>query len=90
MPRLIAARLIQAAVTLALLSFAAYGLIGLMPGDPIDLAIMGDPRLSAADAAQMRAAFDLDRPLLQRYLAWASRILAGDPGFSRLYARPVA
>jgi peptide/nickel transport system permease protein len=90
MPRLIAARLLQAAITLALLSFAAYGLIGLMPGDPIDLAIMGDPRLSAADAAQMRAAFDLDRPLLARYLAWAAKILAGDPGFSRLYARPVA
>jgi peptide/nickel transport system permease protein len=90
MPRLIAARLLQATITLALLSLAAYALIGLMPGDPIDLAIMGDPRLSAADAAQMRAAFDLDKPLLARYLAWAGRILAGDPGFSRLYARPVA
>jgi peptide/nickel transport system permease protein len=90
MPRLIAARLLQAAVTLALLSVAAYGLIGLMPGDPIDLAIMGDPRLSAADAAQMRAAFDLDRPLWARYLAWAGKILSGDPGFSRLYSRPVA
>jgi len=87
--RLIAARLVQAAVTLAILSFVAYGLIGLMPGDPIDLAIAGDPRLSTADAAQLRALHGLDQPLWSRYLAWAGRILAGDPGFSRLFARPV-
>jgi peptide/nickel transport system permease protein len=90
MPRLIATRLAQAAVTLALLSFAAYALIGLMPGDPIDLAIAGDPRLSAEDAVRLRALHGIDRPLLERYVAWAGRILAGDPGFSRLYARPVA
>ncbi len=89
MLRLIAARLVQAAVTLAILSFVAYGLIGLMPGDPIDLAIAGDPRLSTADAAQLRALHGLDQPLWSRYLAWAGRILAGDPGFSRLFARPV-
>lgn len=90
MPRLIAGRLLQAALTLVLLSFAAYVLIGLMPGDPIDLAIAGDPRLSAEDAARLRALHGLDRSLVERYLAWASRIIAGDPGFSRLYARPVA
>lgn len=89
MARLIAARLVQAAVTLVILSFVAYGLIGLMPGDPIDLAIAGDPRLSAADAAQLRALHGLDQPLWSRYLAWAGKILAGDPGFSRLFARPV-
>lgn len=90
MPRLIATRLLQAAITLALLSFAAYALIGLMPGDPIDLAIAGDPRLTPEDAARLRTLYGLDRSLLERYAAWASRILAGDPGFSRLYARPVA
>lgn len=90
MLRLIAARLFQAAITLAILSFVAYGLIGLMPGDPIDLAIAGDPRLTAADAVQLRALHGLDRPLYLRYLAWAERIMAGDPGFSRLFARPVA
>jgi peptide/nickel transport system permease protein len=89
MLRLIGARLVQALVTLVILSVVAYALIGLMPGDPIDLAIAGDPRLSAADAAQMRALHGLDRPLSLRYVAWAQRILTGDPGFSRLFARPV-
>nr|WP_282571991.1 ABC transporter permease [Roseomonas acroporae] len=87
---MIAARLAQMAVLLALLSFAAYMLIGLMPGDPVDLAIMADPRLTAADAARLRALHGLDQPLLARYGAWALAVLHGEFGFSRLYARPAA
>jgi len=88
--RLLAGRLAQAAITLALLSFVTFLLIGLMPGDPIDLAIAGDPRLGPEDAARMRALHGLDQPLIARYLAWASGALRGEFGFSRLYARPAA
>ena len=88
MLRLIGERLVQATITVVLTSFAAYGLIGLMPGDPIDLAIASDPRLSAADAERLRALHGLDRPLLERYLAWAASALAGEFGFSRLFAAP--
>jgi peptide/nickel transport system permease protein len=83
-------RLAQAAVTLAALSFVTFLLIGLMPGDPIDLAIAGDPRLGAEDAARMRALHGLDQPLLSRYLAWAGAAVSGEFGFSRLFARPAA
>ncbi|GGG22097.1 peptide ABC transporter permease [Caldovatus sediminis] len=90
MLRLVGARLVQIAVTLVALSFCAYGLIGLMPGDPIDLAIAADPRLSAEDAARLRALHGLDRPLLARYGAWAGMVLSGEFGFSRLFAQPAA
>ena len=90
MLRLIGARLVQIAVTLAILSFCAYGLIGLMPGDPIDLAIASDPRLTAEDAARLRALHGIDRPLLARYAAWAAMVLSGEFGFSRLFAQPAA
>ena len=90
MTRLLAARLVQIAVTLALLSLAMFLLIGLMPGDPIDLALAGDPRLTPEDAARMRALHGLDQPLLTRYLAWASALLRGEFGYSRLFAQPVA
>ncbi len=90
MIRLIAARLVQIAVTMAILSFAMFLLIGLMPGDPIDLAIAGDPRLSAEDAQRMRALHGLDQPLLARYAAWAGALLEGRFGHSRLFAQPVA
>ncbi|WP_236019758.1 ABC transporter permease [Sabulicella rubraurantiaca] len=87
---LILRRLAQIAVTTAILSLCAFLLIGLMPGDPIDLAIAGDPRLSAEDAARMRALHGLDQPLLARYLAWAQSVLGGNFGHSRLFAQPVS
>ena len=88
--RLLAARLVQIALTLAILSFAMFLLIGLMPGDPIELAIAGDPRLNAEDAARLRALHGLDQPLMSRYAAWAGGLLEGRFGHSRLFAQPVA
>lgn len=82
-------RLLQIAITLVILSACAYGLIGLMPGDPIDVAIAADPRLSAEDATRLRALHGIDRPLLTRYTAWAGGVLRGEFGYSRLYAQPV-
>lgn len=86
--RFITSRLIQAIMVIALMSFAIYALIGLMPGDPIDLMVAGDPHLTAADAARLKALYGLDRPLSERYIAWARSALVGDFGYSRLYARP--
>src|SRR6266436_6706211 len=71
MIRFTATRLVEIAAMLALMSFAIYGLIGLMPGDPIDLMRSADPRATAADVARLKAIYGLDRPLVERYLAWA-------------------
>lgn len=90
MTRLILSRLAQIVVTAALLSFCAFMLIALMPGDPIDLAIAGDPRLTSEDAARLRALHGLDQPLMARYFAWAGAVLEGRFGHSRLFAQPVA
>jgi peptide/nickel transport system permease protein len=49
-------RTIQTAITLALMSLVVFLLIGLMPGDPIDMMISGDPSMNSADAARLRAA----------------------------------
>jgi peptide/nickel transport system permease protein len=87
--RHLADRALQALAVLAVMSFAVYGLIGLMPGDPVDLMLMGDPRMTAADAERLRAVHGLDRPLLERYAAWAADALAGDFGWSRSFRRPV-
>ena len=90
MGRLLASRLAQIAVTLVILSFCAFALIALMPGDPIEVAIAGDPRLTSEDAQRMRALHGLDRPFHERYLAWAGGLLRGEFGYSRLFAQPVA
>ncbi|WP_142848665.1 ABC transporter permease [Telmatospirillum sp. J64-1] len=89
MLRHIFSRLIQSAVVLAVMSFVIYSLIGLMPGDPVDLMIAHTPGLTAEDQRRLRELHGLDQPLLGRYLAWAGNVLQGDLGYSRLQARPV-
>jgi peptide/nickel transport system permease protein len=89
MLRLLGTRLVQIAVTLVIVSALTWLAMGLMPGDPIDLAMTADPTLTAADIARMRAIHGLDQPLHRRYLAWAAAVLRGDFGYSRLFSVPV-
>ncbi|MGE3231355.1 MAG: ABC transporter permease [Hyphomicrobium sp.] len=89
MARFLTRRLIGMAGVALLLSFLIYSLIGLMPGDPIDLMIQSIPNITAEDARRLKALYGLDRPLLERYVAWLGSALTGDLGYSRLYARPV-
>ncbi len=87
--RYIAQRVAESALVLLIMSFIIYGLIGLMPGDPIDLMVSANPNLTPADAARLRALYGLDRPIGVRYLAWLGAAFQGDFGYSRLHARPV-
>ena len=80
MTRYLAARAVQTAITLALMSLIVFVLIGLMPGDPIDMMISGDPQMTSEDAARLRALYGLDKPLLERYLAWATQAAQGNFG----------
>ena len=89
MIRFTAIRLVEIAAMLVLMSFVIYGLIGLMPGDPIDLMMSADPHLTSADLARLKTLYGVDQPLLTRYWAWAIGALHGDLGYSRLFAAPV-
>jgi peptide/nickel transport system permease protein len=89
MTRYLAARAVEIAVTLVLMSFIVYLLIGLMPGDPIDMMISGDPKMTSADAARLRAVYGIDKPLLERYVAWGGQALQGNFGYSRSFGQPV-
>ena len=89
MLRYLTHRVLEAAVVLLLMSFCIYGLLGLMPGDPIDLMASGDPNITSEDIARLKEVYGLDRPLLERYGSWLAGALHGDFGYSRLQARPV-
>jgi peptide/nickel transport system permease protein len=89
MIRFLLRRLAETLLVLLLMSFVTYGLIGLMPGDPIDLMITADPKLTPEDMARLKALHGLDRPLIERYLAWAGAVVQGDFGYSRLQLQPV-
>jgi len=89
MMRFLLSRLFQVLAVLAVMSFVIYALIGLMPGDPIDLMISGNPKISSEDAARLRALQGLDQPLLDRYINWFVSAINGDFGYSRLLSKPV-
>lgn len=89
MPSYIAQRLAESLIVLLVMSFVIYGLIGLMPGDPVDLMVSANPNLTPADAERLRKLYGLDQPIVERYLAWLGAALQGDFGYSRLHAQPV-
>ncbi len=82
-------RLAQMVVVMALMSFVIFSLIGLMPGDPIDLMVASNPNLTPADAARLRSLHGLDLPIWERYWNWLIPALGGDFGYSRTYTQPV-
>lgn len=82
-------RLIQGILVLGFASFAIYMLLGLMPGDPVDLMASGNPEVTPEDLRRLRELHGVDRPILERYAAWAGAVLTGDLGYSRSFNRPV-
>lgn len=89
MLRFLGDRMLQSLIVLLGMSFAIYGLIGLMPGDPIDLMFSANPDFTSEDAARLKALYGLDQPLIDRYFAWLGNAIQGDFGYSRLYSQPV-
>ena len=89
MVRFIASRLLQSALVLLVMSFIIYGLIGLMPGDPIDIMVNSNPGYTAQDIARLRAQYGLDQPLTIRYWNWLQAAVTLDFGYSRTYSQPV-
>ncbi len=81
-------RLLESFLVLAIMSAVIFALLGLMPGDPIDVMIFSDPEMTPEDAARLRALYGLDRPIGERYLTWLGSALQGDFGYSRLYNQP--
>src|SRR6201987_3223303 len=56
-----------------------YGMVFLLPGDPV-AAMAGDRPLTPAVAAALRARYHLDDPFLVQYLRYLGGILHGDLG----------
>jgi len=89
MIRFVAQRGFESLLVLLLMSFVVYGLIGLMPGDPIDIMLSGDPRMTPADRERLRGLYGLDLPIYQRYGNWLVAAATGDFGYSRTFNKPV-
>ena len=83
-------RLFQTVVLTLALSFVAFALMGLMPGDPLDIACQANPHCTPENLEQMKKNLGLDQPIHIRYSKWLAALVHGDLGYSRTYRLPVA
>jgi len=83
-------RLIQTVIVILLLSYFCFYIMTLMPGDPVELMIQSNPKITSEDVARLRTLYGLDQPAYKRYLNWAKSITEGDLGYSRTYRIPVS
>ncbi|CAI0835348.1 ABC transporter permease [Serratia quinivorans] len=79
-------RLLQTLPMLLLASLLIFFIFALTPGDFID----GNINLTPQRAAELRALYGLDQPLLVRYWHWLGQLLQGNLGFSLQYQIPVS
>ena len=84
----VARRLLQAIPILLGVSMLVFGLVQMIPGNPIDLLL--PPEAPPELIAQMTAAYGFDKPLHIQYLSWLGRTLQGDLGYSIFTGAPVA
>ncbi|HKA31636.1 MAG TPA: ABC transporter permease, partial [Candidatus Binatia bacterium] len=84
---MIGRRLIGAIPVLFGISFIAFFLMHLAPGDPVYL-LLGEDALPA-DVARVRHEWGLDQPLLAQYWQFISRAVVGDFGRSYKFGEPV-
>lgn len=82
-------RLLQAVLVTLVMSLLLFMLIGLMPGDPVENMLEGNPALTPDTIAQMRALYGVDQSLFTRYGHWLYSAFHGDLGYSSVYFKPV-
>ena len=84
MARYVARRLAYLVPIWLLISFFAFLLASLAPGDPAEVLLRrrGDQAPSAADVARVRAELHLDDPFPVRYGRWVADAVTGDLGRS--------
>ena len=80
-------RLASAIPVLFVVTLVTFLILWLVPGDIS--AELGGTDASPADLAAIRERLGLDRPLLERAIAWYGALLRGDLGYSYLLNRPV-
>jgi peptide/nickel transport system permease protein len=73
--------------TLLGITLVVYAVLLLLPGDPVDV-ILGQ-EYDARIAAQLRAEWGLDQPIVVQYAKWLWHVVQGDWGRSMFSRKPV-
>jgi peptide/nickel transport system permease protein len=89
MRALVARRLLQAVVIVAIAATATFLLVKLAPGDPLG-DLVTNPRVPAEVRERLREQWGLDRPVHEQYALYVRNLARGDLGWSLSQSRPVA
>lgn len=87
MRRFLAARLLQSAIVVAVVTTIVFFLVHLAPGDPFSYE---SARMTPAVRAALRHRFGYDRPLAEQYVRYVSSVATGHLGWSQSRQEPVA
>ena len=88
MRRYVGVRILQLLPVLLIASVVIWGMIFIVPGDPVLIKLGPDATPAQLEAA--REELGLDRPIAVQYVDWLSRVAVGDLGNSYLNDLPVA
>lgn len=89
MLKLLAQKLLGLLPSLLGITLLAFGLIRLIPGDPIEV-MMGERRLDPEAHAALMQRLGLDQPLHVQYFDYLAKLAHGDLGESMVSREPVA
>lgn len=75
--------------TLFVSTVIIFAVVRLAPGDPLDVFLSPDIKLTEEERAKFRHRLGLDQSLPLQYLSWVGRFFSGDLGTSFNYGQPV-
>ncbi len=70
-------------------SVILYSLVRLMPGDYVQNATAGNPKITEEMRENMRRVYGLDTGIVEGYVKWMGKAVTGDFGNSFVYDKPV-
>lgn len=90
--RFVIQRLFQLIPQILILTIITFVIVTIAPGDPLasKVNVEAGTRLSPEQIAALRAYFNLDRPVYERYWIWLKRVILLDFGNSLTQGRPVS
>ncbi len=82
-------KIVKLASLLVAVSILTFCLMEKSPIDPINAYVGADLTVSQAQRDEIASHWGLDKPPVERFMAWFSSIAKGDLGTSMIYRRPV-
>lgn len=89
MLKFIVKRILNLIPVMIIITILLFGVLQLMPGDPVNAYLGLGSKVSPEKQQQIREELGLDKPLPVQYFNWLGRTIQGDFGNSLKYRKPV-